>query len=162
MPVTVIANRAVSSEHRCSIEIPTGWEVRDVFRAALGVEDPDAIINLAPKTAQLPNIEITNGGKVSNPSPEEARKFAHRLLGRMGWPIIEERTLTVSGYPAYEVSYQRKSPWWMFWTFHDRRKHHCKVSVVRDEQEYLIQLAVENWPADKELFDRCVQSFQFT
>jgi hypothetical protein len=144
-------NRAVHAIHGCSLEVPDGWEVRDVF----GVRDPDVIMNLAPRGAKWPNIEFMCVGRVRNPSLEETQRFARTMLAKRKWPIIEDRTFEVGGFPAYEVSYRHVLPFWLFWL---HEGPYCKVSVFKDDIEYLLQLAAEEWESDKLLFDKCVQS----
>jgi hypothetical protein len=157
MPTEVQGNRAYNPEHKLSVQIPAGWKVRNV----LGLADPDAIMNLAPIGATWPNIEITLIGKVRDASIETTRMFAHSFLRKRGWPIIGERMLEVAGIDAYEVSYEHQFPRWMFWLSRARNKKYSKVSLIKENTEYLIQLASEDWGTDKPLFDKFVQSLHF-
>lgn len=142
--------RLFSPADGVSIEVPLGWEHRQVF-GLLGLIDSGAIANLAPAGTQWPNIEVTAIGDLGETNVRETQKFAHYFCGKRGWPIVAERFFEVAGLPAYEVTYRQGTGLTV-----------CKVSVVTQGKEYLIQLATDALERDKPIFDACVRSFQLT
>ena len=157
MSVYVKHNGAYSPEHKLHVEIPNSWEIHDKF----GKSDENTVMKLKHKDGNWPNIEVTWGGRVQDPSIEITRRFAHSFLAENGWPLIEERNINVAGLAGYEISYEHQFPRWMFWMSRAQGYKFCKVAFVREHMEYLVQLAAEDWHTDKPLFDKFVQSLHF-
>lgn len=137
------------SRNGISIELPNDWELWNQNRWA-GTETM-----LAAKfwEKKWPNMEVTDAGPEPNTDVLKTQAFALRWVMRQGVEFLNEQFIRVSGFEAYEFCYKRKS---FFRTF-----YFCKVVVIINKNEYLIQLASRDIKKDKPVFDQIVKSLQF-
>ena len=129
--------------HGFRVTIPDGWRGR--FRWDY--------IEFKPPGQRWPNMEVELVGFVRDGSIDRTKEFIQYHVQKWRATILGERQITVEGLPAVEVSYRHPEDF--------GGKEFCRVSVIRDNIEYLIQISTESLAHDRALFDGCVQSFRF-
>ena len=136
-------------QNQISIELPDDWEPWNQNRWA----NSDTMLAAKFWKKRWPNMEVTNIGPTPGMNARKTQQFARQWVRKEGVEFLSERIIQVDGMEAYEFCYKRRS---FFRTF-----YFCKISVIIDGHEYLIQLASRNLQADKLIFDQIVQSLQF-
>ena len=132
-----------------SIELPDDWEPWNQNRWA----NSDTMLAAKYWKKKWPNMEVTNIGSTSRTNVDQTQRFAQQWARQQGVEFLKDRVIKVDEMEAYEFCYKRRS---FFRTF-----FFCKISVIVDGHEYLIQLASRNFETDKGVFDQIVQSMQF-
>lgn len=133
-----------------SLDLPDDWELWNQNRWA----GTDTMVAAKIWDGTWPNMEVSNLGEEPNSDVEYTRAFAQRWVKRQRVTMLNERFIQVNGFDAYEFCYSRKPLFRKTFYF-------CKVSVVIEGIEYMIQLASRDMNKDKDIFDQIVDSIQF-